>query len=76
MNKFSIALASAASLALVACGDPAEEYPEEDAMSADQMAMDEAATAGTVVEVAQGNPVRVRIPLEGPVEGALISRLL
>lgn len=56
MNKFSIALASAASLALVACGDPAEEYPEEDAMAADQMAMDEAATAGTVVEVAQGNP--------------------
>ena len=31
---------------------------------------------GEPVEVAQGNPVRVRIPLEGPVEGALISRLL
>ena len=31
---------------------------------------------GQPVEVAQGNPVRVRIPLEGPVEGALISRLL
>ncbi|RGE39408.1 U32 family peptidase [Comamonas testosteroni] len=31
---------------------------------------------GKPVEVAQGNPVRVRIPLEGPVEGALISRLL
>ena len=31
---------------------------------------------GQPVDVAQGNPVRVRIPLEGPVEGALISRLL
>ncbi|MBV8247264.1 MAG: tRNA 5-hydroxyuridine modification protein YegQ [Comamonas sp.] len=31
---------------------------------------------GQPVEVAQGNPVRVRIPLEGPVDGALISRLL
>ena len=31
---------------------------------------------GEPVEVAQGNPVRVRIPLEGPVVGALISRLL
>ena len=31
---------------------------------------------GEPVEVAQGNPIRVRIPLEGPVEGALISRLL
>ena len=31
---------------------------------------------GKPVDVAQGNPIRVRIPLEGPVEGALISRLL
>ncbi|PIG08207.1 putative protease [Comamonas sp. 26] len=31
---------------------------------------------GKPVEVAQGNPIRVRIPLEGPIEGALISRLL
>ncbi|GGH50382.1 U32 family peptidase [Comamonas phosphati] len=31
---------------------------------------------GEPVEVAQGNPVRVRIPLAGPVDGALISRLL
>ena len=31
---------------------------------------------GEPVQVAQGNPVRVRIPLEGPAEGALISRLL
>ncbi len=31
---------------------------------------------GEAVQVASGNPVRVRIPVEGPVEGALISRLL
>ena len=31
---------------------------------------------GEPVQVAQGNPIRVRIPLDGPVEGALISRLL
>jgi putative protease len=31
---------------------------------------------GEPVQVAQGSPVRVRIPLEGPAEGALISRLL
>ena len=31
---------------------------------------------GEPVQVAQGTPVRVRIPLEGPAEGALISRLL
>ena len=28
------------------------------------------------ITVAQGNPVRVRIPLDGPVEGALIARRL
>jgi len=31
---------------------------------------------GEPVQVASGNPVRVRVPVEGPVEGALISRLL
>ncbi len=31
---------------------------------------------GEAVTVAQGNPIRVRIPLEGPVDGALIARLL
>jgi putative protease len=31
---------------------------------------------GQSVQVAQGNPVRVRIALQGPVEGALIARLL
>jgi len=31
---------------------------------------------GQPVQVAAGNPLRVRIPLEGPAEGALIARLL
>ena len=31
---------------------------------------------GEPVQVAQGNPIRVRVPINGPVEGALISRLL
>ena len=31
---------------------------------------------GEPVQVAQGSPVRVRIPLTGPVDGALIARLL
>jgi putative protease len=31
---------------------------------------------GEPVQVAQGSPVRVRIPIEGPVKGALIARLL
>jgi U32 family peptidase len=31
---------------------------------------------GEPVQVAAGNPVRVRIPVQGPVEGGLISRLL
>ena len=31
---------------------------------------------GEPVQVAQGNPIRVRVPLEGPWEGALIARLL
>ena len=58
MKKLSIALASAATLALAACGSPAEEdatVTTEDSMMADQMANDDMA-AGTVVEVAQGNP--------------------
>ncbi|MEC7400059.1 MAG: fasciclin domain-containing protein, partial [Pseudomonadota bacterium] len=58
MKKLSIALASAATLALAACGSPAEEdttATTEDTMMADQMANDDMA-AGTIVEVAQGNP--------------------
>ena len=58
MKKLSVALASAATLALAACGSPAEEdttATTEDTMMADQMANDDMA-AGTIVEVAQGNP--------------------
>ena len=58
MNKLAIALASAGALALAACSQAPEEATETDAM-AETTAMDEAnaaATAGTVVEVAQGNP--------------------
>ena len=55
MNKLTIALASAASLAIVACAEePAENVAYEDAATADQMAKAEAET-GTVVEVAQGD---------------------
>ena len=55
MNKLAIALASAASLAIVACAEePAENVAYEDAATADQMANAEAET-GTVVEVAQGD---------------------
>ena len=58
MNKFSIALASAASLALAACGAPAENDTEmDDVTTADTMANDDMAAAetGNLVEVAQGN---------------------
>ncbi len=56
MKKLTIALASAASLAIAACSDPVEETaPAEDTAMADQMA-NETAAAGTIVEVAQGNP--------------------
>ena len=55
MNKLTIALASAASLAIVACAEePAENVAYEDAATADQMANAEAET-GTVIEVAQGD---------------------
>ena len=55
MNKLTIALASAASLAIAACAEaPSETEVTEDAAMADQMTNDDAAT-GTIVEVAQGN---------------------
>ena len=56
MNKFTIALASSAALALAACGTETEEVDtmEDDTMMADTMAND-TADAGTIVEVAQGN---------------------
>ena len=60
MNKFTIALASAASLAIVACAEePADTTAMDDAAMADQMANDDAAMVGetaNIVEVAQGNP--------------------
>ena len=53
MNKLTIALASAASLAIAACAEePAETAAYEDTATADQMANAEA-EAGIVVEVAQ-----------------------
>ena len=54
MNKMTLALASAASLALVACAEETAE-PTDDVAMNDQMANDDA-SVGTLVEVAQGNP--------------------
>ena len=52
MNKLSLALASAASLTVVACAEPAEDTTQD--TTADASAIDEA-SAGTIVDVAQGN---------------------
>ena len=56
MRKLTIAMASAATLALAACGGAPEEDTTvaDDTAMADQMANDDV-TAGTIVEVAQGN---------------------
>ena len=55
MNKFTIALASAASLAIAACAEDTAEPVEDDTVAMnDQMANDTADT-GTIVEVAQGD---------------------
>ena len=55
MNKLTLALASAATLAIAACAEPAEDTAVvDDTAAADQMAND-TATTGTIVEVAQGN---------------------
>lgn len=58
MKLRHIALASAASLALMACGEPADDTaaPADPAMMDDTMADAPATDGGTVVEVAQGNP--------------------
>ncbi|MFB0614185.1 fasciclin domain-containing protein [Aurantiacibacter poecillastricola] len=57
MKTLHILTASAAALALAACGEPAEDTAmEDDTMMADEMANAEATTPGTIVEVAQGNP--------------------
>jgi len=55
MKKFSIALASAATLALAACGTPAEEETVDESAMADEMSVEDDAPAGTVVDVAVGN---------------------
>ncbi|MEX0341161.1 MAG: fasciclin domain-containing protein [Erythrobacter sp.] len=55
MTKLTIALASAASLAIAACAEaPPENDGYDDAAAADEMANAEAET-GTLVEVAQGD---------------------
>ncbi len=57
MKTLHILTASAAALALAACGDPAEDTTiDDDTMMADEMANAEATMPGTIVEVAQGNP--------------------
>ena len=55
MKTLSLALVSAAALALTACGEPADTTPEADNVAADQMANDNDEAAGTIVDVAQGN---------------------
>ena len=55
MNKITIALASAASLAIAACAEePVEDTATADTALADQEAND-TATTGTIVDVAGGN---------------------
>ena len=57
MKLLHIFTASAAAVALTACGAAADETTmEDDTMMADEMANAEATTPGTIVEVAQGNP--------------------
>jgi uncharacterized surface protein with fasciclin (FAS1) repeats len=51
MNKFSLMLASAASLAIVACAEPVDESATEEYGAEETATVD----AGTIVEVAQGN---------------------
>lgn len=56
MKTLHILTASAAALALAACGGTADDTAmEDDTMMADEMANAEAAMPGTIVEVAQGN---------------------
>ena len=55
MRKITIALASAASLALAACAQDVDTTENDDAAMADQTANADA-TTGTIVQVAQGDP--------------------
>ena len=54
MNKITIALASAASLAIAACSEAPADEAYDDTAAADT-AVNADAEAGTIVEVAQGN---------------------
>ena len=56
MNNLTLALAAAASLALVACRNQTEDAAPVDSDMTDPMAEALATDGGTVIDVAQGNP--------------------
>lgn len=56
MNKLTIVLASAASLAIAACAEETAEPTTEDTAAMNDQMANETAEAGTIVEVAQDNP--------------------
>ena len=56
MNKLTIVLASAASLAISACAEETAEPTAEDTAAMNDQMANETAEAGTIVEVAQDNP--------------------
>ena len=56
MNKLTIALASAASLAIAACAEDTAEPTADDTVAMNDQMANDTAEAGTIVEVAQGNP--------------------
>lgn len=56
MNKFTVMLASAASLAIAACAEETAEPTAEDTAAMNDQMANETAEVGTIVEVAQDNP--------------------
>lgn len=56
MNKLTIVLASAASLAITACAEDTAEPTADDTVAMNDQMANDTAEAGTIVEVAQGNP--------------------
>ena len=56
MNKLTIVLASAASLAIAACAEETAEPTTEDTAAMNDQMANETAEAGTIVEVAQDTP--------------------
>ena len=56
MNKLTIVLASAASLAIAACAEDTAEPTADDTVAMNDQMANDTAEAGTIVEVAQGNP--------------------